>query len=146
MATYAVANELSLDEAAYIAGLVDGEGTVALSRKHKSDNRQLAISISSTERQLLTFVKDRTGVGKITNKRAYNPAHTPSFTYAVYNRQALDVLRQIHPYLLTYKARRSAPILKHYVELTPRNGKYTTVLRSERTCFEEAVMSIKPSG
>jgi hypothetical protein len=56
MANYRSVNSLSPVDAAYIAGLVDGEGTITLSRKHTADGRQLAISISSTERPILEFV------------------------------------------------------------------------------------------
>jgi hypothetical protein len=42
--------------AAYIAGLIDGEGTITLTRKHQNENRQLAITISNTDRALLDFV------------------------------------------------------------------------------------------
>lgn len=34
-------------DAAYIAGLIDGEGTVTLTRKHRNENRQLCVSISA---------------------------------------------------------------------------------------------------
>jgi hypothetical protein len=34
---------LSVAEAAYLAGLIDGEGTVTLSRKHAGDMRQLGL-------------------------------------------------------------------------------------------------------
>ena len=43
---------LSLQDAAYLAGLIDGEGTVTLTRKHRNENRQLAGSISNTEKTL----------------------------------------------------------------------------------------------
>jgi hypothetical protein len=33
---------LSKTDAAYIAGLIDGEGTVTLTRKHRNENRQIA--------------------------------------------------------------------------------------------------------
>jgi len=39
---------LSTVDAAYLAGFIDGEGTVTLSRKHKNENRQLAVTISNT--------------------------------------------------------------------------------------------------
>jgi len=123
--------------------LIDGEGTIALTRKHSGDNRQLGISISSTDRPMLEFVRTTTGVGKITNKKTYRDHHLPSYTYALYNRQALALLQQIAPLLQTYKAARAKLILDHYVELTPRNGKYTRDLASRREEFIEAVMNIK---
>lgn len=136
-------NELSDAEAAYLAGLIDGEGTITLTRKHANENRQLAISISSTERGILQFVLERTGVGKITNKRRACEQHQPSFAYAVYNRHALALLAQIFPYMHSYKRERARLILDNYIRLTPRNGRYTPSLRAEREAFEHAVMGTK---
>jgi hypothetical protein len=41
MTKYKLNNVLTATDAAYIAGLIDGEGTVTLTRKHKNENRQL---------------------------------------------------------------------------------------------------------
>jgi hypothetical protein len=141
---YRTARTLAAAEAAYLAGLIDGEGTVTLTRKHANENRQLAISISSTERKILEHVLDLTGVGKITNKRRDHEHHQPSFAYAVYNRQALALLRQIYPYLRSYKRARARLILHHYVRLTPRNGRYTAAMLAERAVFERDVLETKP--
>lgn len=134
---------LSSTDAAYIAGLIDGEGTVTLTRKHRNENRQLCVSISSTERPMLEFVKHSMGVGKITNKRTSKPIHSPSYTYAVYNRQALDLLRDALPWLKSYKRDRAELILQDYIRLTPRNGKYTRELQNHRQNFVQQVLMIK---
>jgi hypothetical protein len=139
-----VAKTLSTAEAAYIAGLVDGEGTVTLTRKHCSENRQLALTISSTELVLLNHVRHCTGVGKITNKAPSKEHHLKSFTYAVYNRQALQVLQQISPYMLSYKSSRANLALREYTRVTPRNGKYNSEQREARLAFESEFFSIKP--
>ncbi len=144
MAAYRVANKLSTVEAAYIAGLVDGEGSVTLTRKHRNENRHLGLTISSTELQLLQFVIDAAGVGKISNKRASKPNHSHSFAYSVYNRQALQLIEQIYPYLLSYKVERCKLILNEYLRLTPRNGKYTMEMAKERRRFERVFLSIRP--
>lgn len=130
-------------DAAYIAGVIDGEGTITLTRKHRNKNRQLAISISSTERPLLEFIKATIGVGKITNKATSKAHHSPSFAYAVYNRQALALLAEIQPYLKTYKRVRADLVLKNYLELTPRNGKYTSEILKRKKIFEEKLLSVK---
>ncbi len=130
----------------YLAGLIDGEGTVTLTRKHRRENRQLAITISSTERKVLEYVLGILGAGKITRKRVYQAHHLPSYTYAIYNRQALQVLAWIQPNLQTYKAKRAELILSQYVSLTPRNGKYSENQRIQREAFIDAVLSIKPAG
>lgn len=134
--------ELSEIDAAYVAGLIDGEGTVTLSRKHAGENRQLSVSISNTERDILEFVLQRVGAGKITRKRVAKLEHVPSFTYAIWNRQALDLLTQVAPHLRSYKRKRTQCVLDHYVRLTPRNGKYTLSLLAERKEFERAVLAL----
>ncbi len=78
MVSYRTVNPLSPTDTAYIAGLIDGEGTVTLCRKHRNENHQLAISISNTEIELLTYVLDTVGAGKITHKRTVKLHHTPS--------------------------------------------------------------------
>jgi hypothetical protein len=40
--TYKAVRSLSIQDAAYIAGLIDGEGTVTLTRRHVNERRQLS--------------------------------------------------------------------------------------------------------
>ncbi|MGI9302614.1 MAG: LAGLIDADG family homing endonuclease [Gammaproteobacteria bacterium] len=104
---YKQVKTLSPEDTAYIAGLVDGEGTISLSRRHRNENRQLVVSISNMESKLLKFVLGTVGSGRITNKRTYRDNHTPSQTYTISNRRALSLLEQIYPYLRSYKAQRA---------------------------------------
>jgi hypothetical protein len=140
---YKTLKTLSEKDAAYLAGLIDGEGTVTLSRKHKNENRQLCVSIASTEKCLLDFVLSVTGVGKITNKRKSKHHHAASFTFAVYNRQALALLEATRPYLKSYKRHRAHLILQNYLSVTPRNGKYTKELLDKKRELEDLVLAIK---
>jgi hypothetical protein len=47
MEPYRKVAALAREDAAYIAGLVDGEGTITLSRRHRHDARQLVVSIAN---------------------------------------------------------------------------------------------------
>jgi hypothetical protein len=127
---------------AYIAGLIDGEGTITLTRLHAGQNRRLVVSIANTELQLLTFVVDRFGAGKITRKRTTSVRHTPSWCFSVTSGQALALLRQVAPHLRSYKRRRAELALARYQALTPRNGKYTSALLAERRRFEHRLLSM----
>ena len=64
MAEYKQVQQLSVPDAAWLAGLIDSEGTITLSRKHRLDNRQLVISISITEKKMLDYVMPVIGAGK----------------------------------------------------------------------------------
>ena len=143
VANYKEVKLMSCVDAAYIAGLIDGEGTVTLSRKHAADQRQLVISISNTENEILDFVRSAVGAGKITCKRAVKSHHTPSFAYALWNRQALSLLQQVAPYLRSYKRHRARLIIDNYVRLTPRNGKYKPAQRLKRREFEDELLALR---
>ena len=135
-------NHLSILAAAYIAGLIDGEGTITLTRLHANENRRLVISIANTELALLEFVIDQVGAGKITRKRNSQPQHTPSFCHAVTSGQALSLLSQISPHLRSYKRKRADLALTLYEQLTPRNGKYDARTRADRLRFEQRLLSL----
>ncbi len=77
MPAYREVRLLSVAEAAYLAGLIDGEGTVTLSRKHAGDMRQLVVSISNTELPILEFALLSIGAGKLTNKGTSKAHHSP---------------------------------------------------------------------
>jgi hypothetical protein len=135
--------QLTPERAAYLAGLVDGEGTITLTRIHRHENRRLVVSISNNDAALLNFVKEAIGAGKITTKRTYSLRHSRSFTYQLWSRQALQLLRQISPYLRTYKAERAALALRDYLRLTPRNGRYNAETAAARRDFERDLLALE---
>ena len=143
MARYRKAKRLEPVTAAYVAGLVDGEGTITLTRVHRSENRRLVLSISNNELAILGFVAAAAGVGRITSKRTYQARHKPSFAYQVSSRQALDLLEQIAPYLKSYKSRRVNLALREYVALTPRNGRYRPDVKKARDEFEARLLAMR---
>ena len=131
--------------AAYLAGLIDGEGTITLTRRHRNEGRRLVVCISNNELEILRSAKEYIGAGQITSKRSYNERHAASYTYHVSSRQALDLLAQIAPFMKSYKARRARLALQHYVRLTPRNGKYRPGIRRQREHFERQLRAIRPT-
>ncbi|MDR7870556.1 MAG: hypothetical protein RIN55_06845 [Tissierellaceae bacterium] len=48
------------------------EGSIMLSKYHKSEYPSPCISISSTDLELLEWAKDKIGSGKINKKKNYN--------------------------------------------------------------------------
>jgi hypothetical protein len=142
--TYRATNDLDAPDAAYIAGLVDGEGTVTLSRLHRNENRRLVVCISNNDLGMLRQVQAIIGAGRITSKRVYSPRHAPSFNYQINGRQALELLRQIVGFLKSYKLKRAQLVLLHYLRLTPRNGRYTPATAAARRRFESDLLAISP--
>jgi hypothetical protein len=141
---YRVVNQLELSAAAYIAGLVDGEGTITLTSTHRNERRRIVVSISNTDRALLDYVRDAVGAGHVTGKRTYSERHTPSFCYSIRSRQPLDLLSPIAGLLRTYRRKRADIALTRYIANTPRNGKYSAPLEGQRTQFEREFLAIGP--
>jgi hypothetical protein len=55
-------------EAAYLTGIIDGEGAITLTRMHENEHRRPCISVASTDRELLEYLQDLTK-GHISKKR-----------------------------------------------------------------------------
>ena len=126
-------------EAAYIAGIIDGEGTITLTRLHKKEHRRPCITIASTDKELLDYVQELTK-GTINNKKNYNPKrHKDSYTLMIKNKEnVLKLLKDVAPFLRVYnKKNRALWILENYEKVTPRNGKYNDDLLKKKLMFEE---------
>ncbi len=88
-------------EKAYIAGIIDGEGSIMLTRFHSNQYHSPCVSVDSTDTELLDWIKTVTKMGKIISKKNYNKEkHKDSFTYRVIYNDALVLLKEIEPYLV----------------------------------------------
>jgi hypothetical protein len=123
------------EQLAYAAGLIDGEGTVTMSRR--GDFRFPVVSVSSTTIELLEFMKRNHG-GSISKHKTYQDHHKQSWSWKVVNDAALALLKQIRPYMLEpEKTYRADCLTEEYKAVTVRNGKYTPEQRARRLEFEE---------
>lgn len=114
---------VNLAEKAYIAGIIDGEGTVTLTRQHRNETHSPEVSVANTDLRLLTWLKSKIG-GHIRKKIKKLPQHNQAYTWTVRDNRAIDLLRCVEKLLIVKKAH-SELITKKYKALTPRNGKYT---------------------
>ncbi|WP_456277734.1 LAGLIDADG family homing endonuclease [Bacillus sp. AK128] len=131
-------------EAAYIAGIIDGEGSISLTRMNREEHRRPCISIASTDYELLTFIQSTIG-GVISNKKNYNPKiHKASYTLVVKTKdEVFNTLECIVPFLrITKKKNRALFILDKYNKVTPRNGKYSKELLEEKLLFEDEFFNL----
>ncbi|TYS14663.1 hypothetical protein FZC78_17810 [Rossellomorea vietnamensis] len=125
-------------EAAYFAGIIDGEGSITLTRMHESEHRRPCISIASTDIELFLYLKQLSG-GTINNKKNYNPErHKNSYTLIIKTKkEVFYILHKIHPYLRVNKKKsRALWILEQYDRVTLRNGKYSSQALKEKIQFE----------
>ncbi len=137
--------KLSDTEAAYAAGIVDGEGSIYFSRNRKSRWPSPVVSVASTDRELLEWLRSRVG-GSIIEKRTYQPHHARSYDWKLTDRRALDFLKIVHPFLvIRRKIMRCDILLMEYIACTPHNGRYTSEMairkRDLRQYIENCVVS-----
>ena len=126
-------------EAAYIAGIIDGEGSIILTRMHDKEHRRPCITIASTDKELLLYAQSLIG-GTIINKKNYNPEkHKNSYTLNITKKkEVFPALKQILPFLRINKKRlRALWILEQYDSVTVRNGKYTSEELAKKIAFED---------
>ena len=134
--------QLSDTEAAYAAGILDGEGCIQLTRCRRDRWPSPIVSIASTDRELLEWFRSRCG-GTITHKRTYSPNHSPSFEWKLTDRQALQFLEIVHPFLVIGRKRaRCELLLAEYLECTPRNGRYTDEMATRKRELIESFSSL----
>ena len=80
-------------EKAYIAGIIDGEGSIMLQRIHKNEHPSPCVSITSTTLELLEWVKNTVGKGRIISKKNYNiEKHKDCYSYVLRRNNAIQLL------------------------------------------------------
>lgn len=132
-------------EKAYIAGIIDGEGSIMLQRIHSNEFHSPCVSIASTTLELLEFIKLTIGKGSIIKKKNYNESlHKDCYSYVLRRNDAINLLIEISPYLIiNSKKQRADLIIEKYKSLTPRNGRYSKELLISKENFYNEFISIK---
>lgn len=129
-------------EAAYAAGILDGEGSITLTRNHTGRWPSPQVSVASNDRELLVWLRARFG-GAITTKKPRQPQHAVAFDWKLTDRRALRFLQIVRPYLvIERKIRRCDLLLQAYLDCTPRNGRYTEEMQQKKEAFLEVFHSL----
>jgi len=116
---------LVITEKAYLAGLIDGEGSITLTTQNKGQFPQPQLSISNNNLKVLQWVKRKLKCGSIVKKYPRKPTHSLSYGWQI-NRagRVMEVLGNIKDFLIIKKPQ-AMLILNKYKKVTPRNGRYS---------------------
>lgn len=114
------AQVLSPLDAAYLAGFIDGEGSIMLYRR--APGVKLRLLVTNTKRVVLDWIRTVTGVGSVTVVSSRSVRHNPRMDWHCDSQAAESVIEQIRPYLklkmaqadlaLRFQERRRVPALK----------------------------------
>lgn len=95
---------MTSEELSYLAGIIDGEGSIGLYKTTSSPNDRHSISlrlqIANTSRPMLDWVLSKTGIGSIRNKEACSLTRRQAWVWSATSKQAVEIIRQIRPYLI----------------------------------------------
>lgn len=122
-------------EKAYIAGIIDGEGSICIERRANRKLSTPAVYVASIDRELLDWLGSLLG-GHICKKRPDAPHHSQSWDWKLRGDKALELLEAVRPFLrIRRKQRRAAMLCLRWKELTPRNGRYSEQQRARKEEF-----------
>src|SRR5262245_58307366 len=91
--------ELTIAEAAYIAGFIDGEGTIHIYRQVHG-YCGVRVTVVNTVRAPIAWMVERTGIGTVFHRPPRVKKHRISYWWQASAEAATSLLHQIRPYLL----------------------------------------------
>jgi len=122
---------------AYMAGIIDGEGSVMLSHSSNPKYRAPIVSVSSTSYEILDWIKTNFG-GHICSHKTYNEKHKSHWSWRLSNNVCIEILSLILPYMVeATKIYRASHIVNNYKKVTKRNGQYSEKEKLDKLDFED---------
>lgn len=136
---------MTSEEKAYIAGIIDGEGSIMLLKFHNNQFPSPCVSLGSSTLELLEWIKLKTNMGVIKDKKNYNSVkYKDSYTYIVKHNEAIELIEELLPYLIIEsKKKRANLVLDKYKKVTPRNGRYSPEMLELKNAFYREFMALK---
>lgn len=118
--------EMTDVEAAYLAGMFDGEGCISINFRSPNSimrevNTQLSIQvkIAMTHKETIDYIESITGCGRVSYIRKKNPNHKDQWLWAPQLRDAREIIERCHPYMVT--KRRNAEIFMELMDIRKKS-------------------------
>lgn len=87
--------------AAYIAGFIDGEGTIGMWKVGKKKVWVRQVVVTNTHKPTIQFLKRITGVGTTHQRRVAKSHHKPIFSWSVGKKaDIVELLDELWPFLI----------------------------------------------
>lgn len=95
---------MTCEQLAYLAGIIDGEGSVGLYSKQTSKADQHSISlrvcVTNTSRTLIDWLMTTTNLGSVRELTKTAFTKRQAWGWSVCSRQAVELLRLVRPWLI----------------------------------------------
>lgn len=131
---------------AYFAGLIDGEGSICLSKRSATHKfRYPELHISSNTKEIMDWLKATFG-GMIVTKKPRPKQPNVGYIWRVQDGRAVSLLRAALPHMKEpNKIARAKLITEEYHGVRVRNGFYTETQKLDRLAFEERFFNASAS-
>jgi hypothetical protein len=134
---------ISAVDIGYIAGLIDGEGSILLRRRSLGRSRVPAISVANNSRGLVEWLRQKIG-GSLITKRTYGKNDRTAYEWRVKDAKAMGVLAVVAPYLRDErkKARAELILAEYPFVKRPPGHKFSPEQFAARLDFEERFFAL----
>lgn len=103
----AKSKSISETDKAYLAGIIDGEGSIGISKYHLASRpfpaHNARLIVGQANEKFIRGLQDKWGVGSVTCVKDSGVGHRPFFKWEVSSKSALVVLESVLPYLTIKK-------------------------------------------
>lgn len=121
-------------DAAYIAGIIDGEGSIMVLPKRGTCI--IKVSVSNTYQPLVDWLQEVTGVGSVVVQRRASERHSECRYWQCYSDAAGSILKQILPHLRIKRAQAE-------LALSVQERLHDPKLKADRTWQQEAIIQMQ---
>lgn len=141
-----LSHKLNAFERGYVAGMIDGEGYIRISRwVAKKDSKPKygpVIGIASTTKSVLIYLREILGVGQLVTIRPANKRHKTAYSLCIWSQQARSVLRQIKSCLII-KAEQAELFLAYFDDADLPSASIYGLAKSELSRRDRLVAGLK---
>lgn len=134
---------MKIEDAAWLAGYIDGDGCICLGKKGGAKYRQVRIVIDSADIEILDHVISIAG-GSLVKKTKAKDHHRQCWSWRLCGmNNIVAVLSAIRPFMrCADKKARADMIVEEWAACTPRNGFYTPEMAAQKAAFESKFLAI----
>lgn len=137
------ARQMTELQRAWLAGFIDGEGSIGIYRKKSiharaSHDYGVRILAVNTNQEVMEYIKVLVGSGcSWISKKGYKANWRPCHRWQAFGENARDIVRQILPYL---KVKRAIAELVLTMPICSRNGRTADDIARQEAIFASAKM------
>lgn len=129
-------NGLTEAELGYMAGIIDGEGTLSIqfTRRSKKEGRTRRLrpylEISNTNQNLIIWLREKIGIGQVMERKRIKPHHKTPYILKIHSKERLkELLLTLKPYLIV-KIQQANKIIE-FAELDSHDSKNKQRIKDE---------------